>query len=75
MVSSCLVRSYGREKIVLHGFPVDGLILAHLCGPAWELRAKIAAEVMPEPEGAGEPDDLEGDTDSVADMEALSLCA
>lgn len=29
MVSSCRVRSYGREKMVLHGLPVDGLILSH----------------------------------------------
>jgi len=29
IVSSCRVRSYGREKMVLHGLPVDGLILSH----------------------------------------------
>jgi hypothetical protein len=32
--------------MVLHGLPVDGLILSHLCGPACELRA---AEVIPFP--------------------------
>lgn len=30
IVSSCLVKSYGRENIVLHGLPVDGLIRVHL---------------------------------------------
>lgn len=30
IVSSCRVRSYGREKIVLQGFPVVGLMRSHL---------------------------------------------
>ncbi|KAK3295590.1 uncharacterized protein B0H64DRAFT_149482 [Chaetomium fimeti] len=32
IVCSCLVRSYGLEKTVLHGFPVLGLMRSHLCG-------------------------------------------
>lgn len=38
IVSSCRVRSYGREKIELQGLPVLGLIRSHRCGPACELR-------------------------------------
>lgn len=76
IVSSWRVRSYGREKIVLHGLPVDGLIRVHLCGPAWEFLARIAAEVMPLVEGSGEPDDR-GDAEAVPDADAdapLSCC-
>jgi hypothetical protein len=35
IVSSCRVRSYGREKMVLHGLPVDGLILSHCVKSAY----------------------------------------
>ena len=49
IVSSCRVRSYGREKTVLQGFPVVGLMRSHLCGPACELRAERAADVIPLP--------------------------
>lgn len=69
---------------MLHGLPVDGLIRLHLCGPAWELRARRAAEVMPDSsasEGAGDsvdraPGEL-GETDVAPDSapESLLFCA
>lgn len=42
IVSSCRVRSYGREKTELHGLPVDGLMRSHLWGPACELRSEVS---------------------------------
>lgn len=72
MVSSWRVKSYGREKMVLHGLLVDGLMRVHLCGPAWELRASSAADVMPLLDGPG--DSVErGDTEPVPEGEVLSL--
>lgn len=49
MVSSWRVKSYGREKMVLQGLPVVGLMRSHLCGPVWELRAASSADVIPLP--------------------------
>ena len=42
IVSSCRVRSYEREKTVLHGLLVEGFIRSHLWGPAWLLRLAVA---------------------------------
>lgn len=46
IVSSCRVRSYGREKMVLQGLFVDGLIRSHLWGPLW-LFNFCAIDVIP----------------------------
>ena len=49
MVSSCRVRSYEREKTVLHGLFVDGFSRSHLCGPGWLLRLRGALPPPPPP--------------------------
>lgn len=46
MVSSWRVRSYGREKMVAQGRPVDGLIRSHRCGPAWPSMALVGDMVV-----------------------------
>lgn len=44
----------------------------HLCGPAWLLRARSAAEVMPSsPPGPGDMDDR-GEVEAVAELTASS---
>ena len=57
---------------MLQGFPVEGLIRVHLCGPAWEFLASRAAEVIPLPDGTGDSVDR-GDSDAVPDADAVSL--
>lgn len=53
---------------MLQGLPVDGLMREHLCGPAWELRSRRAAELRPEAEGPGDSVEREyGDAMSEAE--------
>ena len=59
---------------MLQGLLVDGLMRVHLCGPACELRARIAADVKPLPDGAGDSvDRADADAESVS-FEVASFC-
>jgi len=60
--------------MVLHGLLVDGLMRVHLCGPACEFRARIAAGVIPSVDGAGDSVERGEEVVSVLVPETLSRC-